>query len=84
MVRDLLAAQSLCTLGVIAVMREDMLVAKALLRQSLAVRMAATPPARRADVAESQLNLARLLFATGRAAEAVVRQIDADERRCIA
>lgn len=67
---DPLTAQTLCTLGVIALSQEDMLLAESLLRQSLAIRERADPPARRSDLAESQVALARLLLSTGRAGEA--------------
>ena len=67
---DPLTAQTLCTLGVIALSQEDMLLAEALLRQSLTIRERADPPARRSDLAESQVALARLLLSTGRAGEA--------------
>ena len=67
---DPLTAQSLCTLGLIVFMQEDMLLAESLLRQSLAIRERMDPPARRSDLAESQVALARLLLATGRADEA--------------
>jgi len=67
---DPLTAQTLCTLGVIVFMQEDMLLAESLLRQSLAIRERMDPPARRSDLAESQVALARLLLATGRAEEA--------------
>lgn len=67
---DPLTAQTLCTLGVIEFMQEEILLAESLLRQSLAIRERMDPPARRSDLAESQVSLARLLLATGRADEA--------------
>ena len=66
-----LTAQSLCLLGVSALMQEDLLLAESLLRQSLAIRQQMDPPSRRSDIAESQEMLAKLLIATGRPDEAL-------------
>ncbi|MEN9591701.1 MAG: hypothetical protein RJA21_153, partial [Gemmatimonadota bacterium] len=80
---DRLTLQSLCTLGVIAMKQQHMLIAEAIQRQGLAMRREAIPPALRSDLAESQTELAKLLLATGRSAEAIELATEAVES-CVA